>query len=101
MRWLDGIVVSTDMSLSKLQETVKAGKPGVLQSMELQRVGHNFANEQQQIDNVIKLEFSLVSFLSQRTQLDVDGVSSMAVFVNKCGRGAFSLEVPRSKESSQ
>ena len=80
---------------------MKAGKPGVLQSMELQRVGHNFANEQQQIDNVIKLEFSLVSFLSQRTQLDVDGVSSMAVFVNKYGRGAFSLEVPRSKESSQ
>ena len=69
--------------------------------MESQRVGHNFASEQHQIDNVIKLEFSLVSFLSQRTPLDIDGVSSVAVFVNKCGRGAFSLEVPRSKEFSQ
>ena len=35
MRWLDGIN-SIDMSLSKLR-----GKPGVLQSMGSQRVGHN------------------------------------------------------------
>ena len=47
--------------------------------MKSQRVGHNFASEQQQIDNVIKLEFSVASFLSQRTQLDIHGVSSMAV----------------------
>ena len=32
MRWLDGIANSVGMILSKLQETVKDRKPGVLQS---------------------------------------------------------------------
>ena len=41
LRWLDGITDSVDMSLSKFQEMVKTGKPGVLQSMGLQRVGHD------------------------------------------------------------
>ena len=41
MRWLDGITDSMNMSLSKLQELVMAGRPGVLQSMGLQRIGHN------------------------------------------------------------
>ena len=44
MRWLDGIT-NLDMSLSRLQELVMAGKPGVLQSMGLQRVRHNWMTE--------------------------------------------------------
>ena len=46
MRWLDGIINSVDMNLSNLLEIVKTGKPGMLQSMGSQRVGHNLATEQ-------------------------------------------------------
>ena len=48
MRWLDGITNSMDMSLRKLQKIVKEGKPGVLQSMVLERVRLDLATEQQQ-----------------------------------------------------
>ena len=42
---LDGITDSVDMSLSQPQELVKDRRPGVLQSMGLQRVGHNWTTE--------------------------------------------------------
>ena len=41
MRQLDGITYPMDMSLSNLQEMEKDKRPGVLQSMGSQRIGHD------------------------------------------------------------
>ena len=41
MRWLDDITDSMDMCLSKFQKLVMDSRPGVLQSMGSQRVGHD------------------------------------------------------------
>ena len=45
MRCLDGITHSMDMSLYKLWELWWTGRPGVLQSLGSQRVGHDWVTE--------------------------------------------------------
>ena len=47
MRWLDAITYSIDMNLGKLWAMVR-DKKAWLQSVRLQRVGHDLATEKQQ-----------------------------------------------------
>ena len=49
MRWLHSLTNSADMNSSKLQETVKDRKPGMLQSIGSQRFGHDLATEQRNL----------------------------------------------------
>ena len=51
IRWLDGITNSMDMSLSSSGRWWRTEKPGVLQSMGLQRVRHNWVPELNWTDN--------------------------------------------------
>ena len=69
MKWLDSIIDSMDMSLSKLWEIVKDRKPRVLQSMGSQRVGHNLATEQLQQFNIKKKKQSKMDVLYSKVTI--------------------------------
>ena len=47
MRWLHGNTNAMDVNLGKLLEMVRTGRPGVLQSVGSQRVGHDWVTERQ------------------------------------------------------
>ena len=72
MRWLDGIIGSMDMNLSKLREMVKDGKPGVLQSMGSKRVGHDWATEQHHSQLTVLWKFQVNSKGNQPCILSTD-----------------------------
>ena len=44
VRWLNGITDAMDMNLGKLWEMIE--RPGMLQSMGLRRLGHDWVTEQ-------------------------------------------------------
>ena len=48
MKYLDGIIDSMNMSLSKFQKIVEDSVPGMLQFIGSQRVGQDLESEQQQ-----------------------------------------------------
>ena len=47
MRWLEDVTDSVDMNLGKFWEMVGTEKSRMLQSVRLQRVGHDWVTEQQ------------------------------------------------------
>lgn len=67
VRWLDGIIDSADMSLSKPRET-EGQEACMLQSTGSQRAGHDRASEQQQVgDQVCGFQTKLIPTLPPPT----------------------------------
>ena len=63
MRWLGSITDWMDMSLCRLRNWLWTGKPGVLQSVGMQRVGHDWANEMNWLNIHVCVDAKLFQFV--------------------------------------
>ena len=66
-----------DMNLDKFQKTWRTGEPGVLQSMESQRVGHNLVTEQQLMLN-LKYDTSEPCLWNRKRITDIENTMVVA-----------------------
>ena len=61
MRWLDGIIDSVDIIWANPRRWWRTGKPGVLQSIGLERVRHNWVTELNWTDGIGCQDLSLLN----------------------------------------
>ena len=66
MRWMNGNTDAMDMNLGKLLEMVQTGRSGMLQSMGLQRVGHDWATEQQTCTSTHPQRIEEIEYMNNR-----------------------------------
>ena len=75
VRWLHGITDSMDMSLSKLWEWWWTGRPGILQSLGSQRVGHDWVTDLNWTDIDVTLNISISKSMQSLSKIIIAYVS--------------------------